>query len=50
MALCGNEGSCFLRGGDDAAVLDQRRGAVVIEGGDSEDAHRLTNRVDQNSV
>src|SRR3954465_11421562 len=30
----------LLRGGDDAAVLDQRRGAVVIEGGDTEDAHR----------
>jgi len=27
----------FLHGGDDAAVLDQRRGAVVIERGETED-------------
>ncbi len=30
----------LLRGGDDAPVLDQRRGAVVVEGGNSEDSHR----------
>ena len=30
----------LLRRGDDAAVLDQRRGAVVIEGGNPENAHR----------
>ena len=35
----------LLRGGDDAAVLDQRRGAVVIEGGNPEDAHRLRIRL-----
>ena len=29
----------FLRRGNDAAVLDQRRGAVVIEGGNAENAH-----------
>ena len=29
----------FLRGGDDLAVLDQGRGAVVVEGGDAQDAH-----------
>ena len=28
----------LLRRRDDAAVLDQRRGAVVIEGGNAEDA------------
>jgi hypothetical protein len=28
----------LLRCGDDAAVLDQRRGAVVIEGGNPQDA------------
>ena len=32
----------FLRGGDDLAVDDQRRGGVVIERRDSQDcAHRL---------
>jgi hypothetical protein len=32
----------FLLGsGDDAAVLDQRRGAVVVERGKSENAHRV---------
>ena len=30
----------FLGGSDDAAVLDQRRGAVVVEGGNSENAQR----------
>jgi hypothetical protein len=29
----------FLRGGNEPAVLDDRRGAVVIEGGEAEDAH-----------
>src|SRR3954471_15165603 len=29
----------LLRGGDHAPILDQRGGAVVIEGGDSEQAH-----------
>ncbi len=29
----------FLRGGDDLAVHDQRRGAVVIERRNAEDAH-----------
>ena len=48
MALCGNAGvvllpgeALLLRGRDDPAVLDQRRGAVVIEGGNAEDAHRV---------
>ena len=38
----------FLRRGHDAAVLDQRRGAVVIEGGNAENAHRASRA--QNSV
>ena len=48
MALCGKDGvvllageALLLRGRHDAAVLDQRRGAVVIEGGNAENAHRL---------
>ena len=48
MAWCGKAGSCLLAGeafllggGDDAAVLDQRRGAVVVEGGNAENAHRV---------
>src|SRR5690606_38221299 len=37
----------FLRGGDDAAVLDQRGGAVVVVGRDAEDAgHRRRSRGD----
>ena len=35
----------LLRGGDDAAVDDQRRGAVVIEGRNAEDARRHQNSV-----
>ena len=31
----------LLGGGDDAAVLDQRRGAVVVECGNPENAHRV---------
>ena len=34
----------FLRGGDDAPVVDERRRAVVIEGRDSQDAHRRLRR------
>ena len=30
----------FLRRGDDPAVIDQRRRAVVIESGNAEDTHR----------
>ena len=48
MAWCGKRGvvlapgkTFLLRGGDDAAVLDQRRGAVVIERGNAENAHRV---------
>ena len=38
----------FLRGGDDAAVLKQRCGAVVVERRDSEDVHcRSEQRVDE---
>ena len=29
----------FLRGGGDAAVLDERGGTIVIEGGQSENSH-----------
>ncbi len=46
IALCGKAGivllareALLLRGRDDLAVLDQRRGAVVIEGRNPEDAH-----------
>ncbi len=48
MAWCGKGGvvlaageTLLLRRGNDAAVLDQRRGAVVIEGGNAENAHRV---------
>ena len=38
----------FLRGRDDAAVLDQARGRVVVVGGDAEDADgQLEQRVDE---
>ncbi len=37
MLLAGE--ALLLRGGDNAAVRDQRRGAVVIERGDAKDSH-----------
>src|SRR5438067_6909317 len=32
----------FLRGSDNATVLDQRGGAVVVEGGNAENAHAFS--------
>src|SRR5262249_26089721 len=39
----------FLRGGNDAAILDQRGCTIMVKGGDNENAHLspLKNRVDE---
>ena len=38
MLLAGE--TLFLRGGGDAAILNESGGAVVIEGGNSQDPHQ----------